>query len=410
LKCWINAKVNGDVFPSLIERNDKMKAIEKIKDLRASFPGPNRLIKEGMNSGKKVCGWICMQVCEEIIEAGGMLPFRVLGDNTKDTAIGDAHLYSNNCPYTRSCMATALRGGYAMFDALIAGNLCDHVRRFADEFVRWVDDGKKREHFFFWVPFKQHEDAIIAYQGQLRKMKETVEKACGRLITNENLQEQIAVYNEMRSLFMQIAEYRKAANPPILGSEFMETILVAQQSPKAEFNKILKELVDELPNAPAKCGNGPRIMLIGSELDDPGLVRIIEKAGASVVADDLCTGNGYFWNKVETSDDKSSGDPLYDLAKRYITGIVCPRMTPPYRKHDLIKYMIRTFKVDAIIYTVLKFCEPHVSHWKPVKGIAEEMGVPILWLERDYMGLEVGGAAGAFKTRVEAFMEQLMDI
>ncbi len=384
-----------------------MKALEKIKDLRASFPGPNRLIEEGMKNGKKVCGWLCVQVCEEIIEAGGMLPFRVLGDNTKDSSIGESHLYSNNCPYTKSCMTMALKGGYEYFDALIAGNLCDHVRRLADEFKRWVNDGKEREHFFFWVPFKQHEDAVLAYQDQLRKMKATVEKAGGRPITDDDLKEQIAVYNEMRSLFMQIAEYRKMPNPPILGSEFMEAILVAQQSPKAEFNKILKELVDELSNAPGRCGSGPRIMLIGSELDDPGFVRIIENAGGSVVADDLCTGYGYFWNKVETLDDKSSGDPLYDLAQRYITGIVCPRMTPPYRKHDLIKFMIKTFNVDAVIYTILKFCEPHASHWKPVKGIADEAGIPILWLERDYMD---ASGSGQVKTRVEAFMEQLVDI
>lgn len=148
-------------------------------------------------------------------------------------------------------------------------------------------------------------------------------------------------------------------------------------------------------------------MLIGSELDDPGFVRLIEDAGGEVVADDLCTGYGYFWNKVETAGEAPSGDPLYDLGKRYITGIVCPRMTPPYRKHDLIKYMIKEYKVDAVIYTVLKFCEPHIAHWQPVSEIVKEAGLPILWLERDYMG---GGALGQFKTRIQAFMEQLLEI
>jgi bzd-type benzoyl-CoA reductase N subunit len=384
-----------------------MSALEKIMELRSSFPHPNRLIKEGLEDGKKLCGWICMQVCEEIIEAGGVLPFRVLGDNTKDTSIGDAHLYSNNCPYTRACMATALRGAYKDFDGLIAGNLCDHVRRLADEYKRWVDDGKKMEHFFFWVPFKHHEDAVLAYKNQLVRMKETVEKISGKTITDDDLREQIAVYDEMRDLFMQLAEYRQRPNPPILGSEVMDVILAAQQSPKAEFNVLLKELVDELKDAPGKNPNGPRIILVGSELDDPGFIRVIEDAGAQVVGDDLCTGNGYFWNKVKNDNQEESGDPFYDLAKRYIKGIVCPRMTPPHVKHDMIKTMIRKFNGEALIYTVLKFCEPHVAHWKPVKGIADEAGLPTLWLERDYMA---SAAMGQFKTRVEAFMEQMMDI
>ena len=39
--------------------------------------------------------------------------------------------------------------------------------------------------------------------------------------------------------------------------------------------------------------------------------------------------------------------------------------------------------------------------------IAKELGVPTLWLEREYTS---GAALGQFKTRVEAFMEQLLDI
>jgi benzoyl-CoA reductase subunit C len=384
-----------------------MEAIKKIQELRSSFPHPNSLILAGQEAGKKVCGWICMQVVEEIIEAGGMLPFRVLGDNTQNTSIGDAHLHTNNCPYTRACLATALRGDFKHFDALIAGNLCDHVRRFADEYVRWVPQDDDFKYFFFWVPFKHHERAILAYREELVKMKETIEAASGKRITDDDLYEQIEVYDEMRNLLTEIAEYRKLPKPPITGAEFMEVILVAQQSPKKEFNVLLKELLAELEDAPGKGGGGPRILIIGSELDDPNFIKVIEDAGAIVVADDLCTGNGYFWNKVVKTQNENSGDPLYDLAKRYITGIVCPRMTPPTVKHDMVKYMIKHFKADAMIYTVLKFCEPHISHWQPVSEIAKEAGLATLWLERDYMA---NSAIGQFKTRVEAFMEQLMDI
>ena len=126
-----------------------------------------------------------------------------------------------------------------------------------------------------------------------------------------------------------------------------------------------------------------------------------------MVGDDLCTGNGYFWKKVATEGAENNDDPLYDLAKRYMAGIVCPRMTPPIAKHDLIKAVLKEFQVDAVIYVVLKFCEPHIAHWQPVSEIVKEAGLPALWLERDYMG---GGALGQFKTRVEAFMEQLLDI
>ena len=147
--------------------------------------------------------------------------------------------------------------------------------------------------------------------------------------------------------------------------------------------------------------------MFGSELDDPGFVRVIEKAGAIVVGDDLCTSNAYFWHNVKADKPGTTTDPLTKMAERYITGIVCPRMTPPVTKHDMQKAQMKLYKADAVIYTVLKFCEPHISHWQPVSEIVKEVGLPILWLERDYTS---GGSLGQVKTRVEAFMEQLLDI
>ena len=69
-------------------------------------------------------------------------------------------------------------------------------------------------------------------------------------------------------------------------------------------------------------------MIAGSDLDDPGFVKLIEDSGGLVVADDLCTGSRYFWEDV-------SGDPLEALARRYLSPVLCARMHPYERTSSI---------------------------------------------------------------------------
>ena len=142
-----------------------------------------------------------------------------------------------------------------------------------------------------------------------------------------------------------------------------------------------------------------RILIGGSIIDQPELIKIIEDAGGVVVADVLCTGTRWTMDKVEMN-----GDPLYAIAKRYYDHQPCPRLTFVYeRKRDFVLDVAKQFKVDGAIFSKISFCDHHSGDNVLYKEDLEEVGVPSLLLDRDYRITDVG----RFKTRIEAFFEKL---
>ena len=68
-------------------------------------------------------------------------------------------------------------------------------------------------------------------------------------------------------------------------------------------------------------------MLVGSANNDVGLVRVMEGEKAIVVADNLCFGSRFYTDQVD-----EDGDPVFALAKRYLSHNECPRMYGDYQR------------------------------------------------------------------------------
>ena len=99
--------------------------------------------------------------------------------------------------------------------------------------------------------------------------------------------------------------------------------------------------------------NSPRILITGSVMDNPLILRLIEECGANVVGDDLCNGTRQFWDTVEVSSD-----PLTDLSRHYLGRMPCPRMKDAPQRFDHVLRMIDEFRVDGVIFYTMKFCDP----------------------------------------------------
>ena len=88
----------------------------------------NDYVKEWKKKGGKVFGYTCVATPVEVLEAGGILPYRIRGGGKAETEIADAHLSRFNCSYCRSCLQLGLEGTYDFFDGLVETNGCDHLR------------------------------------------------------------------------------------------------------------------------------------------------------------------------------------------------------------------------------------------------------------------------------------------
>jgi len=73
------------------------------------------------------------------------------------------------------------------------------------------------------------------------------------------------------------------------------------------------------------------------------------------------------------------------------------------RRFDFLYKQIQAANVDGIIATHIEFCDLHGCQNMIFENELEKINMPILSLDRDYFL----GDVGRFKTRAEAFIEQI---
>ncbi|MBI2877349.1 MAG: 2-hydroxyacyl-CoA dehydratase [Candidatus Tectomicrobia bacterium] len=361
------------------------------------FP-ENRFIQEWKAQGKKVIGWVCIYVPEEIIYAAGMLPYRVSGDNEElELKQAESFLYVNTCSFARTGFQLALEGRYDFLDGLVVGETCDGARRLYDV---WHRNRPLPFMHVYGIPRKFIDRSIRIYRTDLEELKGQLEHFAGREISSEDLRQAIQVYNRGRRLLRQLYELRKMSPPLLSGAEALEVVKAAMRTPRDAYNLLLERLLAEISaeNNQSQSSTQIRLMVLGSILNNSHFLRGIEEVGASVVIDELCTGTRYFWGEVD-----ETLDPMEALARYYLNRPPCARFQPYDRRFEHILQMIEEFQVHGVISEIVRYCVPY-GHDKPfIKQLLSQRDIPLLELDLEY-GL---GQSGQVRTRVEAFIEML---
>ena len=103
----------------------------------------------------------------------------------------------------------------------------------------------------------------------------------------------IKANNEVNDIVRAIGDYRKLDNPTITGYEFSVITLVSMVCPKYLIVDKLRETLEELKTREPddKPNFKIKVLLAGSENDDPDFIKLIEGCGALVVADRHCYGS-----------------------------------------------------------------------------------------------------------------------
>lgn len=367
-----------------------------IEEFRFIFRDRHKIAERIKDQGNKTIGWTCSYVPEELFYAAGIIPIRIFG-SLQETPTADAYLYSNNCSFVRSCLEEGFKGKYHYLDGFIACNSCDHIRRFYDIWVKYIDTPFTH---LISLPHKISEQSIRYFKDELCFLKEKIEGSFHREISEESLKKAIDTYNKTRFLLKSLYSLRKKEFPLLSGADVLDVVLAGMVMPKDEYNEKLERLLGYIEECPKSNVQSPRIriMIVGSELDDPHYIKTIEDLGGIVVTDDLCNGARYFWDLVDMLED-----PMEALARRYLTRFPCARMRPATHRINRIKEMAKEFSVAGIIYEKIKFCNLYGEEYILIRDEIKGLDIPILPLEREYNQ----AGTGQMKTRIQAFFENL---
>lgn len=348
-----------------------------------------------VKAGGKVLGYLCTYLPEELVYAAGVLPVRLLG-NYEPEDVTERYMYGSFCPLSRGILAEGLKGKYDYLDGVGYGEGCMHLRH---TFGSWRLHVPTPYNYYVSVPaYVEGPRAKTFLRGELAVFKKDLEEWTGNTITEQALDHAIEVHNTNRRLMRQIYEFRRADNPPISGAEAMEMVLSSQMMDKEEHNRLLREVINNLPERKDRGNPGVRLMLLGSETNSPSLLRLVESLGATVVIDDLCSGSRYFWNEVIPQADR-----LLAIARRYLDRPRCPIKDVRYRRRTAhILQLAEDYNIYGVVMTLQKYCHPHQCDTPAIKSVLSKRNIPIHLVE-----LDGTIPVGEFRTRIEAFLDML---
>ncbi len=375
-----------------------MKILEEILEISQNDVNP--YLEKAKDEGKKIIGYFCSYVPEEVLHAAGLIPFRMRAVGSSGTSMGDTYFAATICSFVRHCFDKALNGNFSFLDGVIFMNGCDHNRRMYDNW-RYA---KIAPDFLYMLPVPHviTDLAIDKYTKELNKLTISLQDHYGVDITRNALLEAIRLYNRKRELLIEIYESRKQMDVPIKGSEFLSIMLAVTALPVEIAIDLLEKVVKELPGRKVSSDGDLRLFMAAACIEEIEHMKLIEECGSIVVADKICLGASHFHTLV-----KENSDPVHAIAERYLTHLSCPRMMDDFKRR--MQYMhdeVNTYNVDAVIVEQLEFCTLMAGETFMYKNEAKKGNIPILTLDRELYG----GGTGQIKTRVQAFFEQVKNM
>jgi len=369
------------------------------------YEEPSRRAKELRDTGKRVIGYFDGQTPVEILTAAGVIPYRIRGNAGEPVVQADAYLERIACSFVLNCFEMGLRGNFDFLDGVVIPHTCDHLGKI---YNIWWYNFKPKFSYFVNVPHTTSPSSIKFFKAELNNFKKSLERFTGAEITDKSLVEAIKLHNKNRALVREIYALRKPDPPLLSAAEMTRILMVSMSLPVEESTRFLSRTIEDIKER----GNGPeqtpaRLLIHGPSMDHPTLFELIEGCGANVVVDDIEIGTRAHWPDVEIE-----GDPLHNLARRYLEKLMAPRtyrQRTGGRQEDLdnrfghITSLAREFNVNGVILYIIRYCDNHEFDVPDLKEYLENAGLPVLHVEDEYAPV----SPGRLKTQIEAFLETI---
>ena len=368
----------------------------------------NELVQKACEEGKRCLGYNCYYIPEVLMNLDGCFSTRLRAPRCTSPDVATYYMTGRTCPYVRSILERAIEGGYNHLSAVFGSESCAAMERMEEHL--YLLNPIKHENFFVTIidpPLKGDQTNLAYYKVQIQKhIMGPLKNVFGVDTSDEALRAAIERFNKLCRVITEIGDLRKLDNPPITGYEFHVIQLVSEVCPHELILPYLEETLAELktrepePEFPFRA----RVVLAGSEVDDPEFTKLIEMCGAMVVADRYCFGSLPSREEIEIADGE---DAFTAICRHYLHWNQCARFMDGMKidqRHHEVERLVKEFKADGVIYENMKFCE----FWSYEKVLANhiftnELHIPCCTIEKEY----ALGAVGQLRTRFQAFIESL---
>ncbi|MDY3859922.1 MAG: 2-hydroxyacyl-CoA dehydratase family protein [Candidatus Limivicinus sp.] len=372
----------------------------------------NELVQRACGEGRLALAYNCCYIPEVLLDVEGCFGVRLRAPRCTNPDLATYYMTNRSCPYSKSILERAFEGGYNFIDALMGQECCTTMNRM-EQYFAYCKLIPKEKFFvsFLDMPLKKTEWHAGYYRRQIeKKVIQPLEKTYGVDFSEGKLRAVIEQHNELCRIITELGNFRKLDNPPITGYEFHVIQLVTLTCPKDMILPYLRETLEEVRNREPdpRPAYRARVMVVGSEIDDPDFTKLLEGCGAYVVADRYCFGSIPGRQEIVLEDGK---DILQSVADHYMYGNQCPRAMGSENivaRKQFLYGIAKEYRADGIIAENMKFCEywgyerAQVAQWMS-EGFNVPKPIPVCQIEKDY----TNAATGQLRTRFQAFVESL---
>ena len=368
----------------------------------------NELVEKAKADGKLAIGYTCFHIPEVLLNVPGCFSVRLRAPRTGSIDIATYYMSNYTCEFARSLVERGIEGGFNFLDGLAGVDACSMMNRFYEHFE--LLKMNEKPNFFVThtdMPYKVEDYSVRHYVKQMRvRLLDVMTKNYGVDTSDAAIRKAVEEHNEVCRIISEIGAMRKADNPVITGYEFHILNLVSYTCPKYLILPYLRETLEELRERKPdpKPWYRARVAMVGSEIDDPSLTRMLEDCGAMVVVDRYCYGSTPGREVIELKDDEPA---LEQICRHYMTVSECARYIADEKvqqRRDTADRLAKEYNADGIIYEQMKFCDFWGFERALVSHImSTEVGWPVLSIDRPYNAR----SSGQLRTRFQAFVESL---
>ena len=370
----------------------------------------NELVRQAEAEGDLAIGYTCFHAPEVLLNLGSCFSVRLRAPHTTSMELATYYMANNSCEFSRAILERALEGNYGFLHAMAGVDVCEANNRAIENMEIMHAQGADKDKFFYCnldIPYSDDEDCVEHICEQVsRKILKPMCENYGVDTSDAAIRAAVSEHNEVCRILTEIGETRKLDNPPITGYEYAVLVLVSYVCPKRLILPLLRETLAEVKTreVDAQKNYRVRVAVVGSEIDDLDMTRMVEDAGAMIVADRFCFGSTPGREVIELND---TDDVLTQICAHYLKTTQCPRYMSQEKiqeRRDTINRLATENGAEGIIYESMKFCD----FWAFERALAshimnEEYGWPVLSIDRPYMAR----SSGQLRTRLQAFVESL---
>lgn len=349
---------------------------ELLGELSEAAANPRKLLDRYLSEGKKVVGCFPVYTPEELVHAGGMIPMGLWGGQITPTVAGKYNPIFT-CSIMRSCLEYGMTGVYDGLSCVIMPMLCDTFRGMS---AAWRAGVKDIPIVSFIHPQNRTDPGAKEYlTEEYNAVRKRLMKLTGREITDDAIEQSIAVYNRHSAAMMAFAA---AANDhldiitPTVRHAVMKSGCFLE---KAEHTEKVEAITKALSALPKHKWKGKRVILTGITAEPDEFLGMFEENSIAVVGDDLAQESRLYRTRIPVG-----GSPLERLAGQWFDRAGCSMVHEGRAtRGEMLVKMARETSADGIAVCLMRFCDVEEYDSPYLAKAAQDAGLHSLCLEID---------------------------